>query len=241
MKERSATHPQRQPQRLTLAQRRAAERAQLRHRKNQPRRLPTNAIVGGIITAVAVIAIAFYVYAQTTTNSSLKGLADPGALNPATSPLSTGSQAPDFSLKDTSGRTYHLAAQRGHPVLLEFFAVWCPVCHAEAPTLAKITRAYVPRGVRVWSVLSNPYGPNYETSGRSDLTLAQAADLQWFAQAYDVHHPQLVDPKFSTVNRYGIGGYPGIYLVDKSGVIRLVHDGGIRYAALSHALDGALK
>jgi peroxiredoxin len=241
MKDRSVARPQRQPQRQTRAQRRAAERAQPRQHKKQPRRLSTNALVGGVITALAVIAIAAYVYAQTTSNSSLKGVADPSALNPATALLSTGSQAPDFTLNDTSGRSYHLAAQRGHPVLLEFFAVWCPVCHAEAPILAKITRAYVPRGVRVWSVLANPYGPNYETSGRSDLTLAQAADLQWFAQTYNVHHPQLIDPPFATVNRYGVGSYPGLYLLDKSGVIRLVHDGSLNYGVLSHALDRALK
>jgi peroxiredoxin len=241
MKHRTAAHPQRQPQRLTRAQRRAAERAQPHQRKRQQRRLSTNAFVGGVITAVAVIAIAFYVYVQTSSNSSLKGVADPSALNPVTAPLSTGSQAPDFTLNDSSGRTHHLAAQRGHPILLEFFAVWCPVCHAEAPILAKITRAYVPRGVRVWSVLANPYGPSYETSGRSDLTLAQAADLKWFAQTYNVHHPQLIDPNFTTVNRYGVGTYPGLYVLDKSGVIRLVHDGGLNYGVLSHALDRALK
>src|SRR5947209_3220386 len=125
MKDSTVARPQRQPQRQTRAQRRAAERAQPRQHKKQPRLLSTNALVGGMITAIAVIAIAFYVYVQTTSNSGLKGVANPSALNPATSMLSTGNRAPDFTLKDTSGRAHNLAAQRGHPVLLEFFAVWC--------------------------------------------------------------------------------------------------------------------
>jgi peroxiredoxin len=241
MKDRTAAHPHRQPQRQTRAQRRAAELAQRRQHKKQQRRFSTNALVGGIVTTLMVIAIAIYVYVQTTSNGRLKGLADPTTLNPATALLGTGMKAPDFTLTDTTGRTYHLAAQRGHPVLLEFFAVWCPVCHAEAPTLSKITRIYESHGVRVWSVLSNPYGPSYETSSRSNLTLAQAADLQWFAQTYNVRHPQLIDPNFATVNRYGIGSYPGLYLVDKSGVIRLAHDGSLNYGVLSHALDRALR
>jgi peroxiredoxin len=241
MKDKAVAHPQYHPQRLTRAQRRAAERAQPRQRKGQQHRPPTSAIVGGIVTCLALIAIFVYAYVQNSASSGQKGLADPSALNPATALLSTGSQAPDFSLKDTSGRTYHLAAQHGHPMLLEFFAVWCPVCQAEAPTVAKLTRAYERLGVGVWSVLANPYGPNYERSGRSDLSLVQATDLQWFANTYDVQHPQLIDSTFATVNRYGVSKYPGMYLIDRNGTIRLAASGNLKYAVLSHAIDQALK
>ena len=241
MKDRTVARPQRQPQRQTRAQRRAEERARSHQRKQRQRRIPISTITGSIVTAAAVLAILMYVYVQATSTGRLKGVADPTTLNPARALLSTGTAAPDFMLKDSSGRTHHLAAQRGHPVLLEFFAVWCPVCHAVAPTMSKITRAYVPRGVRVWSVLSNPYGPNYEASGRTDLTLAQTGDLQWFAQTYNVRHPQVIDPNFATVNRYGIGSYPGLYVVDKSGVIRLARSGNVSYVVLSRALDSALR
>jgi len=84
MKDRTAAHPHRQPQRQTRAQRRAAELAQRRQHKKQQRRFSTNALVGGIVTTLMVIAIAIYVYVQTTSNGRLKGLADPTTLNPAT-------------------------------------------------------------------------------------------------------------------------------------------------------------
>src|SRR5436305_11026867 len=126
MKDKTIAH-QRHSQPLTRAQRRAAERARPRARKTQPRRLSTSAIVGGVVTVLAVLAILVYAFARNTASGGQKGLADPSALNPRTALLALGSQAPNFALQDASGRTYHLAAQRGHPVLLEFFAVWCPV------------------------------------------------------------------------------------------------------------------
>jgi len=155
--------------------------------------------------------------------------------------LSQGSRAPDFTLRDTNGQAFRLSAQRGHSDLLEFFAVWCPVCQGEAPTIARITREYVPHGVRVWSILANPYGPNYELSGRSDLTLATTKDLGWYAQKFNVRHPQLIEPQFSVVNEYGIRAYPGQYVVGSRGIITHVASGREPYVTLSAALDKTLK
>jgi thiol-disulfide isomerase/thioredoxin len=125
--------------------------------------------------------------------------------------------------------------------MLEFFAVWCPVCHAEAPTIARITSQYASKGVRVWSILANPYGPNYDSSGRTDLTLATKQDLTWFAMMYHVQHPQLVDPNFKTVNTYGVNAYPGIYVVDKGGYITHASMGIQKFSTLSSALHRVLK
>jgi peroxiredoxin len=197
-------------------------------------------IVGSIVTVLVVLAIfgwaVFRSYAVTTPNA----LANPNALNPASRLLAVGSAAPDFTLRDVNGTVHHLAGQRGHPVLLEYFAVWCPVCRGEAPIIAKLTNAYTPKGIRVWSVLANPYGSNYESSGRTDLSLATKDDLAWFARTYNVKHPQLIDPQFQTVNRYGIYGYPGLYVVDPNGKISYVADNHESYGTLSKQLDRAL-
>lgn len=231
--------------RVTRTQRRAMERAEKRQRTRQSGRfagLPMATLIGGLVTILAVLTIItvglLRSYAST---SSRGGLTDAQALNPQPALLAVGQQAPDFTLQDTAGKSYSLAAQRGHPVLLEFFAVWCPVCQGEAPTIAQLTQNYVPKGVRVWSVLASPYSRNYDISGGSDLSLATSADLAWYARSFNVRHPQLVDPKFNTVNQYGVNAYPGIYVVNRKGAITYAAVGHQDYAKLSAALNRALS
>lgn len=201
--------------------------------------LPT--IAGGIITILLVATILGYAALRSArTSSAAPGLTDPAALAPASALLTPGQAAPNFTLQDAAGRSYTLSAQHGHPVFVEFFAVWCPVCQGEAPIMARLTRDYASRGVRVWGVLANPYGKNYENSGYGDLRLADRSDLAWYAHTFDVRHPQLVDPNFSTVNTYGISGYPGLYLVNADGTIAYAHSGHVPYGVLANALNKAL-
>ena len=43
--------------------------------------------------------------------------------------------APDFQLPDATGKMVSLSAQRGHPVLVNFWATWCPPCVEEVPSM----------------------------------------------------------------------------------------------------------
>jgi peroxiredoxin len=199
-------------------------------------------LIGGIATILIVVAVMGYALIRSYTSGSAGGqaVANANDLNPAASMLKVGSTAPNFTLRDVNGTAHTLAAQRGHPVLLEFFAVWCPHCQAEAPIMARLTQNYTPKGVRVWSILANPYGKNYEASGGTDLRPATKADLSWFASTFNVKHPQLIDPTFHVVNTYGINAYPGLYVVSPTGKITYVGSGNTSYATLAGQLNKAL-
>jgi len=83
-----------------------------------------SSVIGGVITLLIVIGLDMYALARSTTSQASAGLTNAGDLNPAPSQLNVGTIAPDFTLRDSNGTSYSLAAQRGHPVLLEFFAVF---------------------------------------------------------------------------------------------------------------------
>lgn len=203
-------------------------------------------LIGGAITIVAVLIIAVYAYLQTqghktTTNSTGPAITVAGDYNPKPNQFKVGTMAPNFTLKDINGKSYSLAAQKGHPVFLEFFAVWCPHCQHEAPIMQSISKQYAPKGVRVWSVLANPYGPNYDASLGQDKTPASKQDLKDFSSLFGEHVPQLVNPTFNVVNEYGISSYPGLYVIDKTGKIVYSNSGETPKSALTAAIDKALK
>jgi peroxiredoxin len=232
------------------AQRRAAERQALKQRTATPQRgLPTTQLIGGLLTIVAVvIIIAYAVFRSNSLShkaasppSNQPALTVPADLHPAGSMLQAGQAAPNFTLKDVQGHTYNLASQRGHTVLLEFFAVWCPHCQHEAATIERLKLQYQPQGVRLWSILANPYGPNYDISYGQDTTLARAKDLTWFSNKFGEHLPQLVDRHFNVVNKYGITGYPGIYVIDKHGKIVYSQSGDQPFSDLAKAINSAQR
>ncbi len=60
--------------------------------------------------------------------------------------------AADFKLQDLDGKTFKLSDFQGKPVLLDFWATWCPPCREAIPGIEKLYKKYSDKGLVVLSV-----------------------------------------------------------------------------------------
>jgi thiol-disulfide isomerase/thioredoxin len=218
------------PRRATTTQ----VRGRARIVEAQRRRRLTILLGVGTIIVVAIIVI---VAVLSNSSSSSGALTDPNKLNPATKTLPIGSTMPDFDLATVDGQHYTLSNYKGKPVLVEFFAVWCPHCQHMAPIIDQLNAAYKAKGLQVLAVLANPYGRNYDLSGGTDTRLADKGDIQWYTQNFKPTYPLLIDPTFKVVNEVGANSYPTIYILDKSLKVRSATQGEVPYSQLAGVID----
>ena len=57
-----------------------------------------------------------------------------------------------FTLTDLNGRRVKLSTWHGHPLVVDFWATWCPPCRKEVPELNAIYKKYRSRGLVVVGV-----------------------------------------------------------------------------------------
>ena len=154
--------------------------------------------------------------------------------------LEVGSTPPGFSLKDTEGETISLESLKGKPVVIAFFAPWCPHCQDEAPRLNEIHAQYGDR-VHIVSISATPYGKDYLTRSKlvrePPITLD---DLKWFKEEYDVTYPLLFDPSVQVATAYQIKSFPTTYLLDAEHRVVEVFEGGRPVEDFQRVLDSIL-
>lgn len=111
--------------------------------------------------------------------------------------------APDFTWTD-SGKTVHLKDQRGHLVVVNFFATWCIPCRDETRALISVAEQYASRGVRFVGV----------DSGEESV-----AQVSAYASLYGIDYQLVVDSTLTIKNGYGVNAFPTTFIVDRNGSI----------------------
>lgn len=128
-----------------------------------------------------------------------------------------GDLRPELRLPDLSGRVVDLDAYAGKPLLLNFWASWCPPCVKEMPVLDAFARSHP--GIQVIGVAVEP---------------AQAA--RDHLAAHPVSYPVLIGSDGSPDESQRFGNQrsvlPFTVLVDAEGRIRKRHSGGFDAASL---------
>jgi peroxiredoxin len=111
--------------------------------------------------------------------------------------------APNFTLKDVSGRAVSLADFKGRVVLLDFWATWCPPCRESIPVLQKMHEEYSARGVTVLGVSVDQ----------------DASVVPPFVKRKSMSYSVLLDDAGEASDLYRVSGIPSLFLLNKDGVI----------------------
>lgn len=61
-------------------------------------------------------------------------------------------QAPNFTLKKANGESVSLNQFKGKPVIIHFWATWCPYCKKLQPSLNKLYQQYHDKGLEILAV-----------------------------------------------------------------------------------------
>lgn len=114
--------------------------------------------------------------------------------------------APDFMLPDLSGKLRRLSDFRGRPVLVSFWAVWCPPCRRELAELADLRRRLADTRIEVFAV---NLGDSAERIA-SFLAGHPAPEL-----------PVLLDADKTAATPWHVRALPVAYVVAPDGMLRL--------------------
>jgi peroxiredoxin len=125
-------------------------------------------------------------------------------------PLPERPDAPDFELKDPDGDIHRLSEFRGKPVIVNFWATWCPPCREEMPSMQRAWEQVREEGIVMLAI----------NVGEDEDTIFQ------FTANYPVEFPLLMDTDASVVQSWPIRGLPTTFVVDTEGKLAYRAIGG---------------
>ena len=121
----------------------------------------------------------------------------------------TGSPAPNFTLRELDGQSLELSSLRGKVVLLDFWATWCDPCRDEIPQFVKLQNQYGPQGLQIVGI-----------------SIDDSADpVRKFYQEFHMNYPVVMGDAKTGELYGGVLGLPIAFVIDRDGRIYKKHIG----------------
>jgi peroxiredoxin len=125
-------------------------------------------------------------------------------------PLAVGDKAYNFALSDLDGRPAALSDYAGQPVMVNFWATWCPPCRLEMPEFQRAFEAHQQDGLVILAV--NEY--------------EEAEDVRsFFYDEMGFTFTPLLDSDGEVGQAYGAAGLPATFFIGPDGEIVAIHRG----------------
>ncbi len=122
--------------------------------------------------------------------------------------LEIGDKAPSFSLNTMEGNSFTQLSDGSDsgPVMLIFWATWCPSCKEEIPHVRDIHESFTSKGLRVLAI----------NVGVND----SQKRVQKFSEKYKMSYPVTFDAGSKVTKEYGVMGTPTVMIIDQQGIVR---------------------
>lgn len=121
--------------------------------------------------------------------------------------LTVGTVAPE--LTDAEGNAISMVKYRGHYIVLDFWASWCPDCRKDMPQMKELYTQYSGKGVQF-------LGISFDTTREALDNYLQKEAIAW---------PQVTELKKMKESKmaqaYHIKWIPSIYVIDPNGKVLL--------------------
>jgi peroxiredoxin len=160
---------------------------------------------------------------------SLTGCSAPWAVEAAANvkPEKERKRAPNFALKDATGKTLKLSEYHGKVVLLNFWATWCDPCQEEIPWFIDFQQSYKDRDFAVVGVSMDDDG--WES-------------VKPFVEKKKINYRVVIGTEQVSGLYGGIEALPTSFIIDRKGRIAAVHVGLVSKSTYQHdilnLLDG---
>jgi peroxiredoxin len=147
----------------------------------------------------------------------------------ATDSPAVGTNAPDFSLTDSKGKTQSVSQYKGKYVVLEWFNPGCPFVqkHYGSGNMQKLQQEFTGKGV-VWLTVdsSAPGLEGYLTAEQANAKMAEWKTKQ---------SALVLDPDGKAGRSYGAKNTPHMFVINPEG--KIVYEGAIDSKATSNPSD----
>jgi peroxiredoxin len=112
-------------------------------------------------------------------------------------------KAPDFSLKDLSGKNFSLSSLKGKVIILNFWSITCPPCLSEMSSLNRLHNEMKSRGLEVVAV----------SSDRS------VGEVNTYLNKKGFGFQIIMDDARTVARLYTVFSLPTTFLIDRNGFI----------------------
>ena len=146
-----------------------------------------------------------------------------GADSPARAvlqPVKERKTAPQFRLKDDSGKTVKMSDHKGKVILLNMWATNCNGCNEELPYFVDFDRMYRSEGLDIVGASIDRY---FQTLKNADEAWAL---VKPFVKQHGMEYQILMgEPQF--LKDYNVGDLPATYLIDRKGRVAATYIGAV--------------